>query len=52
MPLQRMGFPVGDTPRAIRIPDDLWLAALERARANGDTVSAIVRDALRRYVRE
>lgn len=52
MPLQRMVFPLPDTPRAIRIPDDLWLAALDRAHANGDTVSAIVRDALRQYVRK
>ena len=40
-----------DTPRAIRIPDDLWHAALEKAAANGDTVSEIVRKALARYVK-
>ena len=40
-----------DTPRAIRIPDDLWAAALEKAAANGDTVSEIVRKALARYVK-
>jgi predicted DNA-binding protein len=39
------------TPRAIRIPDDLWQAALEKAEANGDTVSDIVRRALERYVK-
>ncbi len=40
-----------DTPRAIRIPDDLWRAALAKAEANGDTVSDIVRKALARYVK-
>lgn len=39
------------TPRAIRIPDDLWEAALAKAEANGDTVSDIVRRALERYVK-
>ena len=39
------------TPRAIRIPDDLWQAALEKAEANGDTVSDVVRRALERYVK-
>jgi DnaJ-class molecular chaperone len=38
-----------DTPRAIRIPDALWWSALEKARANGDTVSDIVRVALEKY---
>jgi hypothetical protein len=40
-----------DTPRAIRIPDDLWQAALDKAHANGDTLSDIVRRALERYVK-
>ena len=40
-----------DTPRAIRIPDELWQAALEKARANGDTLSEVVRRALDRYVK-
>ena len=39
------------TPRAIRIPDDLWEAALAKAEANGDTVSDVVRRALERYVK-
>jgi hypothetical protein len=42
---------VPDTPRAIRIPDDLWQAALDKAHANGDTLSDIVRRALERYVK-
>ena len=40
-----------DTPRAIRIPDDLWQTALDKAHANGDTLSDIVRRALERYVK-
>jgi hypothetical protein len=40
-----------DTPRAIRIPDDLWQAALDRAHANGETLSEVVRRALERYVK-
>jgi hypothetical protein len=40
-----------DTPRAIRIPDDLWRAALAKAAERGDTVSEVVRKALERYVR-
>ncbi len=32
------------------MPDELWAAALQRAAEKGDTVSAIVRDALRQYV--
>lgn len=39
------------TPRAIRIPDDLWEAALEKAHANGETLSEVVRQALERYVK-
>lgn len=40
-----------DTPRAIRIPDDLWQAALAKAAERGDTVSEVVRKALERYVK-
>jgi plasmid stability protein len=39
------------TARAIRVPDDLWHAALVRASEHGDTVSAIVRASLETYVR-
>jgi hypothetical protein len=38
------------TNRAIRVDDQLWEATLERARANGDTVSAVVRAAMRAYI--
>jgi hypothetical protein len=41
---------VSDTPKSIRIPDDLWRAALEKAHASGDTLSDVVRRALERYV--
>ena len=33
-------------PRAIRIPDDLWDAALRRAQDQGTTVSEVVRERL------
>ena len=36
--------------RTIRVPDDLWEAAQAKAKARGDSVSQVVRDALRRYV--
>jgi predicted transcriptional regulator len=39
-----------DTPRAIRVPDKLWEAALRCAQANEDTVSNVVRQALERYI--
>ncbi len=37
--------------RAVRIPDEVWQAALEKARAEGTTVTAVVLAALQRYVR-
>jgi hypothetical protein len=36
--------------RNVRVPDDLWSAALVAADANGTTVSAVVIAALERYV--
>lgn len=39
------------TPRAIRVPDDLWAAALEKAQAEGTTVTAVVLKALERFIR-
>ncbi len=38
-------------PKALRIPDDVWQAALDKARAEGTTVTAVVVAALARYVR-
>jgi hypothetical protein len=40
-----------DTPRAIRIPDALWRAALAKSQERGETVSDVVRRALERYVK-
>ena len=37
--------------RTFRIPDDLWLAAQERADERGESVTAVVIRALQRYVR-
>lgn len=37
-------------PRSLRIPDDVWRAAVEKARAEGTTVTAVVVAALRRYL--
>ena len=38
-------------PRSVRVPDELWSAALERAADNGETVTDVIVRALRRYVR-
>jgi antitoxin component of RelBE/YafQ-DinJ toxin-antitoxin module len=38
-------------PKAIRIPDKLWDAAIKRADEKGETVSEAVRKFLERYVR-
>jgi len=42
----------GTHKRSIRIPDDLWSAALAIARRRGDTLNEIIRAALERYVAE
>lgn len=39
------------TPRAIRVPDDLWQAAMEKAQSEGTTVTAVVLKALQRYIK-
>ena len=36
--------------RAIRVPDDLWAAALAAARREETTVTAVVVDALRAFI--
>jgi predicted HicB family RNase H-like nuclease len=36
-------------PRAVRVPDDVWRAALAKAQAEGTTVTAVVVEALRRF---
>lgn len=35
--------------RAVRVPDEIWQAAQERAEAEGRTVSDVIRAALKRY---
>ena len=37
--------------RMVRVEDELWDAAKEAAAANDTTVSEVIRDALRRYVK-
>lgn len=45
--------PRKDNPaRTIRVPDDLWNRARERADERGETVSEAVRRFLVRYVKE
>jgi predicted HicB family RNase H-like nuclease len=39
------------TPRAVRVPDDLWEAAIDKAQADGTTVTAVVIKALERFVK-
>ncbi len=36
-------------PRSLRIPDDVWQAALNKARAEGTTLTAVVVEALRKF---
>lgn len=38
------------TPRAVRVPDAVWDRAQAVAEANGETVSEVVRRALREYI--
>ncbi|WP_279536565.1 hypothetical protein [Cellulomonas shaoxiangyii] len=38
-------------PRSLRIPEDVWIAAVEKAKAEGTTVTAVVVAALRRYLK-
>jgi hypothetical protein len=37
--------------RNVRVDDELWQAALDKARAEDRTISDVIRAALRRYVR-
>jgi predicted DNA-binding protein len=46
-------MPGSGTPkRSIRIPDELWQAALAVAKRRGETLNAVIRAALERYVAE
>lgn len=41
------------TPRrTVRVPDDVWQAARRKAADEGKTITEIIIDALRRYVRD
>jgi hypothetical protein len=42
---------VATIPKSLRIPDDLWREAVDKARVEGTTVTAVVVAALRRYVK-
>ena len=37
-------------PRAVRVEDELWEAALRKADARGEILSEVIREALKRYV--
>lgn len=38
--------------RGVRVPDAVWQEAKEKAEAEGKTVSDVVNDCLRRYLRK
>lgn len=38
--------------RTVRVPDDLWNAAQQKARARSDSLSQVIREALRKYINE
>ena len=42
---------VATMPRSLRIPPDVWDAAVAKAKAEGTTVTAVVVAALRRYLK-
>lgn len=50
---EKRGRPkTGETPRkTVRVPDAVWKDAQDKAEAEGKTVSDVVNDCLRRYLR-
>lgn len=42
----------GTTHRSVRVEDELWLPAKDKAEAEGTNLSDVIRDALRAYVME
>lgn len=40
----------GTPQRSVRVSDELWNAALKKAKRNGDTLAALITDALQSYV--
>lgn len=51
--LSTVGRPAtGKAPmRSLRVPDDLWNAAMEKANERGESLSEVIRKALERYVK-
>jgi predicted transcriptional regulator len=37
--------------RSVRVPDEVWAAALDKASERDETVSEVIRKALERYVK-
>ena len=48
--IERMPNKPATPNRAIRVPDDVWVAALEKARAEGRTLTEVIVTYLRRYI--
>lgn len=44
------GYERAERTRSFRIPDDEWAEALAVARSRGETLTSVIRDALKRYV--
>jgi hypothetical protein len=43
--------PTGKTPvRNLRVPEHIWGPALDKAKAEGRTLTAVITDYLRRYI--
>lgn len=42
---------MAERPRAFRVSDELWLAAVALAKERGESLSEVIREALRRYVK-
>ena len=44
-------MPDGTPLRNVRVPDDLWRAAMSKALDRGETLSEVIRRALEKYVK-
>lgn len=49
--LRRLQMPDGTPLRNVRVPDDLWHAAMSKALDRGETLSEVIRRALEKYVK-
>ena len=49
-----MGRPkTGETERrTIRVPEERWVQAMSKAKAEGTTLTAVINDCLERYIRK